>query len=231
VAAIAGDSDEDVYNRLEAVSYLVSVCGARAPDLFRTYITSADPQTQLEAIIALGEAETSEAVALLAEILDDPQRPYFLRSAAAWSLSRLHSAEACSRLIRAFADVDPDIREEALDGVVSVGGPAVPLLLAGIRGSDREIAAGCAESLRQQSALPDEVLREITDDLRIGPSSPWTTWLVGNLPRERVASAIADLQRAAPHLHYAVSVLWSFVESWIARRWELVDSRGQDCPT
>jgi hypothetical protein len=45
--------------------------------------------------------------------------------------------------------------------------------------------------------------------------------LYGHLPRDQVAEAIADLQQTAPALHYAVSLLWSFVESWIARRWEL----------
>jgi hypothetical protein len=29
------------------------------------------------------------------------------------------------------------------------------------------------------------------------------------------------LQADKPELHYAISLLWSFVESWIARHWEL----------
>jgi hypothetical protein len=44
--------------------------------------------------------------------------------------------------------------------------------------------------------------------------------LLGNLPRDQVAGAIAELQDSAPHLRYAISLLWSFVESWIARLWE-----------
>ena len=113
------------------------------------------------------------------------------------------------------------VTDPALEGIASVGGPAVPLLISGLRGSAPEIAAGCAESLRQQANLSDEAIAAILGDLRSGAATPWTTWLIGHLPRDRVATAIADLQRSAPHLHYAVSVLWSFVESWIARRWEL----------
>jgi HEAT repeat protein len=221
VATLARDPEEDVYVRLEAASFLASVCGRAARELFAPYYDNTDQQIQLEAVIALGEANTTDAISLLSAILDDPQRPYFLRSASAWSLSRVNKPEALSRLIRAFADVDHNIREEALEGVASVGGPSVPLLIAGLRGSVPEIAAGCAESLRQQQVLPDDVVAAILEDLRSQKATIWTTWLIGHLPRERVATAIADLQRSAPHLHYAVSVLWSFVESWIARRWEL----------
>jgi HEAT repeat protein len=221
VAALARDPEEDVYVRLEATSYLTSVCGQAAADLFAPYYDNTDHQIQLEAVIALGEAGTTDAISLLSAILDDPQRPYFLRSAAAWSLSRVNKPQALESLIRAFADVDHNIREEALEGVVSLGGPGVPLLIAGLRGSVPDIAAGCAESIRQQSVLPDDVVAAIIQDLRSQKATFWTTWLVGHLPRERVATAIADLQQSAPHLHYAVSVLWSFVGSWIARRWEL----------
>lgn len=232
VSALAADADEDVYVRLEAASYLASTCGQPADPLFRPYYTSNAPQTQLESVIALGEAGTSDAIGLVSAILDDEQRPYFLRSAAAWSLSRVHQPDALSRLIRAFADVDPDIRDEALERIVSVGGPAVPLLLTGLRSPESDIAAGCAESLRHRYDLPDEAIAAIMRDFRSGSASTWVTWLVAHLPRERVATAIADLQKSAPHLHYAVSVLWSFVESWIARRWEfapLPASEGPRC--
>jgi hypothetical protein len=220
VSTLAADADEDVYVRLEAASYLTGVCGRPAEALFSPYSSSNDAQTQLESVIALGESGTSDAIALLSAILDDAQRPYFLRSAAAWSLGRVNQPDAHTRLIRAFADVDRDIRDEALEGIISVGGPAVPLLIAGLRDPESGIAAGCAESLRRRHDIPDETVADIVKDFRSGSAGPWVTWLVAHLPRERVATSIADLQESAPHLHYAVSVLWSFLESWIARRWE-----------
>jgi hypothetical protein len=54
---------------------------------------------------------------------------------------------------------------------------------------------------------------------RVDPGA-WTVWLLSHLPREQVATAIADLQDSPPQLHYAISLLWSFVDSWIARLWE-----------
>jgi len=160
-------------------------------------------------------------VAVLSELLDNSAQPYFLRSAAAWCLSRTGRPEATAHLVRAFTDINRTIREEALDGIVAMGTPALPQLLDGLRQSDLDVAAGCAEALRQQSALPSEAIATLLDQLRKKNPSLWTVWLLGHLPRDPIAGAIAQLQDSAPSLHYAITLLWSFVDSWIARRWEL----------
>ncbi len=221
VASLECDHEEDMYIRLEAAAYLVAVRGESAEQLFAPYLASSDQQIRLEAVISLGEAGTDECVRMLSAILDDDQLPYFARSAAAWSLSRIGGSEACSRLVRAFGDVDQDLREEALEGIVSLDSDAVPVLLAGLQEMEPAIAAGCAEALRQHGALSDQTIRELTAQLARGNPSVWAVWLAGHLPRERLAGAVADLQETAPELHYAITLLWSFVESWIARRWEL----------
>jgi hypothetical protein len=221
VTELAKDAEEDIYIRLEGLAYLAAVCGRSPEELFTDYLSSPDPQTQLESVIAVGEVGSAAAVDLLSGILDRRDVPYFLRSAAAWALGRIGSEAATHRLVQAFSDIDQSIREEALEGIVSIGGAAVPVLLSRLRGSEMDVAAGCAEALRQQGALPDEVLSRIAEDIR-GPNPPeWAVWLMGQLPRERVAPTIIGLQDSAPQLHYAISLLWSFVESWIARRWEV----------
>lgn len=83
------------------------------------------------------------------------------------------------------------------------------------------IAAGCAEVLRRGTDLPKEIVDALIDELNQSDPQPWAVWLVGHLPREQFATAIAGLQQANPALQYAISLLWSFVESWIARNWEL----------
>lgn len=221
VRAIAADEEEDVYIRLEGASYLAAVCGAGAADLFRPFLERADQQTQLETVIALGETNTPEAVYLIAEILDDAKAPYFLRSAAAWALSKISDNRATERLVAAFGDVEPSIREEALQGVVSLGGGALPILLQGLQAANSDLAAGCAEALRQQADLPDFALNALLANVRSEAPSPWAVWLLGYLRRARVAGAVAGLEATAPRLHYAITLLWAFAESWISRRWEL----------
>ena len=221
------DEEEDVYIRLEGLSYLTAVCGQSARDLFAPYLQSVDQQTQLESVIALGEAANSDAIELLSEILDKLKQPYFVRSAAAWCLSRVGHVDAAARLMGAFADIDRNIREEALEGLVSIGGLAIPLLVEGLREVNPGIAAGCAEALRQQQHnLPAEVVDRISNDARTAGSPSWASWLLGQLPREQVMNAIADIQDSGPALHYALSLLWAFTESWIARSWELHPNTG-----
>ncbi|MGO9259703.1 MAG: HEAT repeat domain-containing protein [Bryobacteraceae bacterium] len=227
VTELSADREEDVYIRLEGVSYLTAVCNEPARELFAPYLQSVDPQTQLETVIALGEAANADAIDLLSEILDDPDQPYFVRSAAAWCLSRVRHADAAKRLVKAFADIDHNIREEALEGIVSIGGFGIPLLLEGLREVNPDIAAGCAEALRQQQkALPDDVIAQVTGQANKRQSPSWAVWLLGQLPREQVLNTIADVQDSAPALHYALTLLWAFTESWIARRWELRPNAG-----
>ncbi len=221
IASLVTDDEEDVYIRLEAVAYLVAVLGADTERVFAPYLASPDQQVQLEAVIALGEAGTDDCVRLLGAILDDALRPYFARSAAAWCLSRIGGSAACQRLVQAFGDVDRDLREEALDGIVTVDSDAVPILLTGLQEVDTAIAAGCAEALRQHGALSADAIREISAQLNGDNPTVWSVWLAGQLPRERIAGALADLERKTPELHYAITLLWSFCESWVARRWEL----------
>ncbi len=224
------DPAEDVYTRLEAASYLASVCGESCDALFGPHFRSNDPQSQLETVISLGETATAEAVEMLAAILHDGRQPYFLRSAAAWSLGRTSQPHAIEQLVRAFADVDVPLREEALAGIVTLGEATVTLLAAGLNDADPRIAAGCAEGLRRQNALSDDVLNRILAECRTNASSTWSAWLLGHLPRERLASSVADLQASAPELHFAINVMWAFAESWIARNWELWPSgRRKEC--
>jgi hypothetical protein len=218
---LEADDEEDVYIRLEAAAYLVSVMGEAAASVFTPYLESTDEQRQLEAVIALGESRANDAVALLSALLADTDQPYFMRSAAAWCLGQIGDTEAAKQLIQSFRDVNANIRDEALDGITSIGNDATAILLAGITEVDQSIAAGCAEALRRRS-LPKEAIEEAVRQLRGPQTSPWTVWLLGNLPKDEVAPLIAKLQDKSPELHFALTLLWAFTESWIARRWELL---------
>ena len=85
--------------------------------------------------------------------------------------------------------------------------------------SDSRPAA--AEALRQQQPCSKDRSRiSSTNFVRHAPS-PGRSGCSGTCLAIRSPQAIADLQQTTPALHYAISLLWSFVESWIARRWEL----------
>jgi hypothetical protein len=70
VTELAKDAEEDIYIRLEGLAYLAAVCGRSPEELFTDYLSSPDPQTQLESVIAVGEVGSAAAVDLLSGILD-----------------------------------------------------------------------------------------------------------------------------------------------------------------
>jgi len=215
------DAEEDVYVRLEAASFLIATCGTDAGTMFGPYLDCADDQVRLEAVIALGEAGTDHAEALLGALLEDRSRAYYLRSAAAWSLGRIGGTAAVQPLVRAFGDLDHGIREQALEALANTAAEATPILLAALTDADQSVAAGCAEALRRRGLAKHDVV-EAARQLRSPSPSKWAVWLLGNLPREVVAPAISSFQDQIPHLHYALTLLWSFAENWVARRWELL---------
>jgi len=222
IHSLYSDPEEDVYVRLEAASYLNAICGSPAGDLFAPYLSGGDDQNQLEAVIALGEAATNDAVEILCAVLNDDSSPYFLRSAAAWSLSRTQSDQANQRLTQCFADIDRKLREEAIENLMTIGGGAIPALLYGLRDTNDAISAGCAEVLRRAEQVPTVAIDDLIAELNSASPRSWAVWLVGHLPREQFATAIAELQHRKPELHYAIALLWAFVESWIGQHWELV---------
>ena len=218
ISELVLDEVEDVYVRLEGAAYLVSVCSRSAETLFRPFLSTSDQQNQLEAVIVLGETATSETIAMLGRILNDETSPSHLRSAAAWSLATTRTLEATSLLIKAFSDIDLRIREEALEGIVSMGHVAVPSLLKGLESSNDDLGSGCAEALRQIQSLLQSSFSMIAKSLESRPPI-WLVWLVGNLSKSDGQAVISETRTLDDRVRYAITVLLAFSESWVANHW------------
>lgn len=213
---LAQDSDEDAYVRMEAKSYLCEIGGDSADDQFRsTLLDDPDDQMRLESAVALAETRTPSAFDLLRLVLEDRAQPLFLRSACAWGIGCHGTKEAAECLVRAFADVAPEIREEALVALSDLGSAGVDPLLKGLSEESSDIAAGAAEALRRIRRVPARDIAALAEQSK----STWAVWTLAHLPKDAVAPYIAALQRKRPDVHYAVSVLWTFLESWIAEDW------------
>lgn len=223
IARLGAHDEEDIYVRLEAAAFLTSACAGPARELFDPYLSSPDDQIRLEAVVALAAAGTGEAVRLLGDILKDAELPYFLRSASAWGLGQIASDDAAEQLISAFANAGRDVRDDALDAVGTLGTRPYGRLTAAILGGNDDLAAGAAEAIRRYSHLPETELRELVESLKGQPEQMWVVWLLAHLPRgvAHVDAAVADLQDENPQAHFAISVIWTFLRSWVAPRWEL----------
>jgi len=221
IAEMAQDPHEDLYVRLEGLAFLATIGKESIEHLFDEYLNSQDDQIRLESVITIGEIATSEAIRILGGVLHDNDMPYFLRSASAWALGNIGSTEAQKQLKKAFADVSWDIREEALEAITSLEQAALPVLLPGLQEHNDNIAAGCAEAIRQLSSPPSNLLKDLSGQLQ-GQSPPkWVVWLLGHLSSKEAVETLDKMKGITPETRYAVSLLWSFTHSWIARRWEL----------
>jgi hypothetical protein len=88
-------------------------------------------------------------------------------------------------------------------------------LLKGLVEKSSEVAAGSAEALRRIREVPAKDLAALAE----GSESMWPAWTLAHLPKEVVTPYIAALQDKRPDVHYALSVIWTFLESWIAETW------------
>ncbi len=153
--------------------------------------------------------------ALLRHVLEDAEQPLFLRSACAWGIGCHGTKQAAEVLVQAFEDVAPEIREEALVALQGLGIVGFGPLLKGLEAASTEVAAGAAETLRRIRGAPAKEIVTVAETA----NSSWPTWTLAHLPKDAVAPYIAALQSKRPEVHYAISVLWTFLESWIAEDW------------
>jgi len=216
VRGLAEDGEEDPYVRMEAKAYLCEVVRDSAATQFHDILFQCpDEQMRLEAVVTLAETRTPEAFQLLRTVLQDTAQPLFLRSACAWGIGCHGTKEAAEVLVQAFADVASEIREEALHALQDLGAIGLDPLVKGLENPSTDIAAGVAEALRRIPNVPVERIAELAEQT----SSTWPAWTLAHLPKEAVTPYVAALQSKRPEVHYAVSVLWNFLESWIAADW------------
>ncbi len=215
---LAKDPAEDLYTRLEARSYLLTVRGEDAQEQFGEFLVqTVDPSWRLESIVTLADTPSVSAMRLLESVLADLENPFFLRSAAAWALGHFPERDAAEALVRTFSDIDLNLRQEAVTALVHTGISDLSPLLEGLSQETEDIAAGCFEVLRRLGTAPVKSLVDLTES---GRSPQWSLWLLASLPKAQVGPVIASWQASRPDLHFALSVLWSFLESWVSEIWE-----------
>lgn len=221
MSAIAADADEDIYVRLEAKAYLAAVHGTDLRELFAKELSASDKADQLEAVITIGEVGTEAAAVVLADILGDATKDYFLRSAAAYCLGRIDSPISRNALIQAFTAQTHRVREDALLALASVGFDAMAELLAGVNQADEQIQAGCAEALRCLALRSDPTMVErliapsVAEILASDSRSLMSVWLAGQLPESLMKAALSGVLGRDARLAYSLAVSWAFAKSWI----------------
>jgi HEAT repeats len=224
IRRIAENADEDIYVRLEAKAYLCAVLSDDVSATFESALFALDKPDQLEAIIAIGEVGSASAAAILAGVLGDSRKDYFLRSAAAYCLGRLGTHQvARNALVSAFSAQSHQVREDALAALAESGLGALTELFAGLVQRDSmDIQAGCAEVVRWLAHRSDPAT--VATTIAPGVVNAVThknrpllaVWLSGQLSPEIMRPALGAILDTDARLAYTLAVAWAFTQSWIA---------------
>ncbi len=217
---VISHKDEDIYVVLEGSIYLAVVHGESILTLINKYLSSSDNQERLEGVVALSETGNPESVSELSKILHNANEPFFLRSAASWALGHIGSEDAASALVEAFEDIKTELRQEALTALSGMKTLPEKLMVDKVTNGPDAIGYGAAEVIRRNRDISEGSVDKLLESVKDGTGREWVVWLLANLPKDEWGSHISSLQSSAPESHYAISVLWSFLDSWISKRWE-----------
>ena len=126
-------------------------------------------ETRREIIIALGETESSEAVAFLADLITNDDERMLLRTAALGAMSRIGDEEGLDAIIGAVSSADPHVRSAAVAALGPFSGEEVEnAILEGFRDSFHNTRIGAASAAgrrRLESAIPFLRFRAFNDEV------------------------------------------------------------------
>jgi len=135
-----------------------------------------------------------------------------IRSGAAWALGEFHSAESANALIKVFNSTSLDIKVEAARALLRIGPSQVGSIVLAMNQIDEPRRDGVAWALaRMNGYAPEQLLLNNPDD----NMRRWVAYIVGYGKSNFLAEHISALCETDPQVHFAASVLWQILSSWI----------------
>jgi len=206
------DEAEDVYVRLEAGAALASHGNESGWQFLSESIDSEFLAVQLETIIVLSEIRDTKSEQLVIRVLTDANRDSEVRAGAAWALGEFATGASVSALTDAFDLTSTEIKVEAARSLLKVTPSQLATIVAILRSIDPNKRDGIAWALARAGGFAprDLIEGEIDDDLR-----RWTSYIMGYGKQLFTEEQIEELTRLDPEVHFAASVLWQILASWI----------------
>jgi HEAT repeat protein len=206
------DEAEDIYVRLESGAALASHGIESGWEFLSDSIDSEFLTVQLETVIVLSEIRDSKSEQLLIRVLTDANRDTEIRAGAAWALGEFATESSVSALTETFDLASSEIKIEAARSLLRVTPSQLATIVAILRSVDPNKRDGIAWALARAGGFdPRDLMQgEIDDDLR-----RWTSYIVGYGKHLFAEGQIEELTRLDPEIHFAASVLWQILASWI----------------
>ncbi len=206
------DKAEDIYVQLEAAASLAAYANPSGWAFLSDCLNSEYLTVQLETIIVLSEITDSQSEQLLIRVLMDADRNSEVRAGAAWALGEFATKHSASALIDTFNFTNTDIKIEAARALLKITPTQIEQIVEMMKTSDPARREGIAWALAKVGGFnPNNLLDNPTDDnLR-----RWVSYILGYGKPRFLEAQIEELARLDPEVHFAASVLWQLLASWI----------------
>jgi len=206
------DNEEDIYVRLEAAAALAAYDNDEGWAFLRQSLQSEYLQVQLETIIVLSEIPKPQSQTALISVLLDESKDNEIRSGAAWALGEFHSTDSANALIQVFNSTSLEIKIEAARALLRIGPSQVPSIVLAMNEAETSRRDGIAWALaRMDGFSPEQLLKNSPDD----NMRRWVAYIVGFGKSNFIEEHITALCKTDPQVHFAASVLWQILASWI----------------
>lgn len=206
------DEAEDIYVRLEAAAALAAKEQNNGWSYLSASLNNPYPTIQLETVIVLSEIVKQESQELLIKVLIDNKRDIEVRAGAAWALGEFKTPIASQTLIDTFSLASLDIKVEAARALLKIAPAQLTTLIEIFKSTSPSKREGIAWALAKAGGVdPSSLLSDASDtNLR-----QWVSYIVGFSRETILEEQIASLLETDPEVHFAASVLWQLLDSWI----------------
>lgn len=205
---------EHIYVRLDAALSLIRLGEEEEPNAFILQVLHHEHLThRLEAVIVLGESQSSRACDMLIGVLSDENQHPEIRAGAAWSLGEINNDKSLGALIKSFNSCSDDIKAEAARALYKLSRSFSQQVIPQLPESNRDEQAGIAWALSKSGAFDLEELLNLAgkgEDIR-----KWVAWIIGTQSEQRFINDLERIREKDKEVYFAATVLWIALGSWI----------------
>ncbi len=212
LAARMFDKAEDIYVQLEAAAALAAYANPSGWTFLSDCLNSEYLTVQLETVIVLSEIADPQSEQLRIRVLMDANRNSEVRAGAAWALGEFATKHSAAALIDAFNLTNTEIKIEAARALLKITPSQIEQIVAMMKVVDAAKREGIAWALAKAGGFnPNDLLDSAADDnLR-----RWVSYILGYGKSRFLETQVEELARLDPEVHFAASVLWQLLASWI----------------
>jgi HEAT repeat protein len=206
------DGEEDIYVQLEAAAALAAHNEPSGWAFLRQSLDSDYLTIQLETVIVISEIAQPQSEQLLIAVLADPDRDSEVRAGAAWALGEFKTPDTTAALVDTFNSTGIEIKIEAARALLKIAPAQIATLIEAFKTADPLKRDGIAWALARAGGF--DVTKLLND-----PQDPnlrqWVSYIAGFGRSLFVEEQVNELCKIDAEVHFAASVLWQLLESWI----------------